>query len=491
MTRCPQRIPLRNATSLKRLVFSVFLLLVCSGCHAPVSLLKPALIEDGEIFLYMEPLSADARAVRFTLGDVSAVRNDGGEMPLTLHLAEIRGSEPARQRLLASGVLPPGGYQGFSFKARQAFLRTDAGEAPLLVSDKPERVVFPFEVKRKKGAVFSLTLPFKGAVRSGSTFRPSFSAAIPVTPLITLTGYVTNYGANTITVFDKRAGSVRKVIETGVGPKGIALDQKKLTAYVAISGEDAVDVIDLLSNEIVNRIRLTNGDRPGDIALTPDGNTLLTVNTGSNTVSFVDPVSRLEIARLDLVNNRSLQTQTAKMPVSLLLDPSGKKAYLFNYLSNNITVIDIATRGIFTTIPTETGPLRGAFNRQGDKLLVIHEWSPNLLIIDLLTFAVVKRLYVGMGSSWIRVDTTTDRIYLARRNDPIVGIYDPFSLISSDFLNAAGGPGYMLFDGETSSMLLLLPEQRALQNINLISKKAEYLIDVGDEPYWSTIMGER
>ena len=84
--------------------------------------------------------------------------------------------------------------------------------------------------------------------------------------------------------------------------------------------------------------------------------------------------------------------QVGEQATMFLLDPSGKKAYLFNYLSNNITVIDIATRGIFTTIPTETGPLRGAFNRQGDKLLVIHEWSPNLLIFDVATLAVVKKV---------------------------------------------------------------------------------------------------
>jgi YVTN family beta-propeller protein len=467
---------------MKRLVFCAVLFFLCAGCYAPVSTVKPALTEEGEIFLYLEPFTPDARALRFTLEQVAAVRSDGTEAPLTLHHAEIKGDDSSRQRLLASGVLPPGGYLGFSVKLRQASLTNEQEEKPLLVSDKPERVSFPFEVKRKKGTLFSLTLAYREAVRSGSSFRSAFTVVVPPSPLITLTGYVTNTGSNTVTVFDKRGGSVRRVIATGLRPMGMALDQKKMVAYVAISGEDAIEVIDLLSNEIVNRIRLTYGDRPGEIALTPDGKTLLVVNTGSNTVSFVDPATLLEIARLTVGN----------LPRSILLDPTGKKGYVFNYLSNTINVIDIANRTLFPgTIPTESGPLRGAFSRLGDKLMVIHEWSPNLIVIDPVSSTIVKRVYVGLGSGTLRVDTTTDRIYLSMRHDPVMPIYDPFSLIPGDFLNAAGGADYMLFDGETSNFLLVLPDQKALQAVNLISKKGEYLIDVGEEPFWSAIMGER
>lgn len=470
---------------MKRLVFCAVLLFLCAGCYAPVSTVKPALTEEGEIFLYLEPLTPDARALRFTLEQVAAVRSDGTEAPLTLHRAEIKGDDSSRQRLLASGVLPPGGYLGFSVKLRQASLKNGPEEKPLLVSDKPERVAFPFEVKRKKGSLFSLTLAYREAVRTGSSFRPAFTVVVPPPPLVTLTGYVTNTGSNTVTVFDKRGGSVRRVIATGLRPMGIALDQKKMVAYVAISGEDAIEVIDLLSNEIVNRIRLTYGDRPGEIALTPDGKTLLVVNTGSNSVSFVDPATLLEISRLTV----------GKQPRSILLDPAGKKGYVFNYLSNTINVIDIANRTLnfagVPTIPTESGPLRGAFSRLGDKLMVIHEWSPNLLVIDPVSSAILKRVYVGLGSGTLRVDTTTDRIYLSMRHDPVMQIYDPFSLIPGDFLDAAGGADYMLFDGETSNFLLVLPDQKALQAVNLISKKGEYLIDVGEEPFWSAIMGER
>jgi hypothetical protein len=89
------------------------------------------------------------------------------------------------------------------------------------------------------------------------------------------------------------------------------------------------------------------------------------------------------------------------------------------------------------------------------------------------------------------VDNSTDRLYVAKKHDTQIDIYDPFSAIPMDFLKVAGGASYMLIDNEANNLLLVLPEQNALQSINLISKKERFLIDTGNVPYWSSIIGER
>ncbi len=470
---------------MKRLVIAAFLALVCAACHAPLSPVKPVLVDDGEIFLYLEPFTQEESVLRFNLDALSAVRNDGAEVPLKLRVSAIQGSQQGRQRLVAAGVLPAGGYRGFTCKASQPFLKTEEEEIPLTVSDKPEKIDFPFSIRPRKGRVLSMALHYRDAVKDKSSFKPAFAFAFPANPLPLLTGFVTNFGSNTVTVFDKRSGSVREVIETGQGPKGIVLDQKQLRAYVSISGEDTIEVIDVQTAEVINTIRLINGDRPGEIALTPDGKTLITVNTGTNTISFVDPTSLLEVSRQNVGNQ----------PVSILLDSTGRKAYVFNFLSNSISLVDIPSRTVTASVPTEPGPLRGAFNKRGDQLLVYYAWSPYLLVIDPVSFATIKRVYVGMGISSIKVDASTDYTYIGKKQGTSVDIYAPFTLFPSDFrsdfLRCRGGADYMLIDGDTNSMLLVLPEQKAVQSINLISKKEGYTIDVGDNPFWATIMGER
>lgn len=479
---------------MRRLVVAAILVLVCAACQPLPPRLKPVLAGEGEAFLYLEPFSPEERVMGFALAGISVVKGDGTEVPLTLRLSELKPGSPSRQRLLASGVLPAGSYRGFTCRAARASLKTDEGELPLTVSDKPEKIDFPFEVKGGRAIVLASALRYRDAVKERTLFRPEFSFAIPGKPLTLLTGYVTNSGSNTVAVFDKRAGAVRDVIETGQGPKGIVLDQKQLKAYVAISGDDCIEVIDLLSNEVVNRIRLTPGDRPGEIVLTPDGKTLITANTGSNSVSFVDPSTLLETSRLTLLGS-SMGSQLGNQPGSLLLDPTGTKLYVFNYLSNNISLIDIASKTVTATIPTEPAPLRGTFNRKGDQLIVYYGWSPYILVIDPVSLAILRRVNAGMGISSIKVDKVTDFTYVGKSHRDKVDIYAPFLLFpsdfSSDFLRGSGGPTYMLIDGDTNNLLLVLPDQNALQTINLVTKKEESLIDVGDEPFWATIMGER
>ena len=67
---------------------------------------------------------------------------------------------------------------------------------------------------------------------------------------------------------------------------------------LAVPEGDAVTVLDAATQETLNAVRLNLGDLPRDLALTPDGKTLLIVNEGSHTVSVVDTMLLLETARI-------------------------------------------------------------------------------------------------------------------------------------------------------------------------------------------------
>jgi YVTN family beta-propeller protein len=315
----------------------------------------------------------------------------------------------------------------------------------------------------------------------GVDFSPAFTTEIPPRPLPELTGYVTNRGANTITVFDRRSARIGGVIETGRGPTGIALDQTRLRAYVALSGQDALAVFDIKENDFIDRIRVNQGDDPAFVALSADGNTAVTANTGSNTASIVDIQALSEVARLPTGNG----------PEFLLMDRNGRRAFVFNRLSNSITVIDLATRQIAGTIPTESAPIYGQFNRKGDRLYVAHAMTPNILEISLDTLSITRRINAGIGVSALKVNPATDLLYVATSFGGIIDIYDPFSLMPGNFLKADGGVGYLTIDGEENNLMVLHPRNRLIRLINLVSKKQRGLVDTGADPYCAAIFGER
>ena len=457
------------------------LLFVC-GCQATLSRLKPPLEEEGEIYLYIQPYPQEAEQLRFSVEGMSAVMSDGREFPLEVYLGEIRPGDLRRQRLLAYGRVPPGSYAGFSFKTKKAVLKGEDGEADLLVPDAPARTPFSFTVIRKKAYVVSLTFRYGESISKGFSFSPVFSASVPSKPIISLAGYVTNAGSNNITVFDKRLGQAVGVIATGRGPAGMALDQKLRRVYVALSGEDAVEVIDITGGEIINRLRLNQGDRPKEMALTPDGRLLLTVNAGSNTVSFIDSLSFFELSRVNVGNG----------PHSILIDPNtGRRAYVFNTLSGTISVLDIPNRGLVTTLSTDPGPLRGQFNSRGDKLYVMHELSHYLTIIDPSSLSTVKRFQVRIGMNSIKVDNRTGLVYLGRKNDITVDVYDPLAFVPVDVIRTGGTIAYMTIDSEENNLYLVNEDKKSLMVNNLVRKRIAYEIDVGENPYWVVVMGER
>ncbi len=456
-------------------------LAVIGGCAARTGPARLPLEEEGEVYLYIQPFPQEAVGLRFSLEGVFAVKDDGGAVPLSVELPGLNAASAKRQRLLAAGRLLPGRYRGFSFTIKDAFLKGQETERQLLVPEKPVSIDYSFTVARRKSALFHLQLNYAESVGGGSSFSPVFSVAVPQKPAWGVLGYVSNAGSHNLSVFDKNVFQVVGVVATGRGPKGMALDQVRRRIYVALSGDDAVEVFDALTQEEITRIRLQPGDSPRELALTPDGTTLLSANFGSNTVSFIDPLSFLERSR----------TTVGSSPNSVLIDRNGRRAYVFNTFSNSITVVDITTTLPVVAVSTEPGPLRGQFNINGDRLYVIYELTSSMTVLDTQSFSVRNRVFTGMGVDAIKVDMNNDLIYIGKKNEAEVEIFDPLMLIPVDFMKTGEGTAYLTIDGGENNLCAVGYGKAEVTFVNLVSKRAVSAIDVGDDPYWLTVMGER
>jgi len=197
---------------------------------------KVPLDNEGEVLIYLQPLPQEASKFRFMIGDIFALRDDGVKIPLFLSFSEINGAELlGRQKLSARGILPPGAYTGLSIKIDSALLQSEEGDIALLVPEEPVTAAKLFQVNRRQALTLFLSLNASGLVTGGISFTPDFSLATSGGILINLTGYVSNSAANLISVFNKKTMEVVNVIATGRGPEGIALDQNRARAYVAVS----------------------------------------------------------------------------------------------------------------------------------------------------------------------------------------------------------------------------------------------------------------
>jgi len=463
-----------------RLLSALAIGLLLSGCQAGLPQLRPRQAEEGMVYLYLDPLPPEAQRLLVGLGGIGALQRDGAEVALSASLTEISGRAARRQRLLAAGPLPAGEYSGLVLRARSAALRGESGDSALLVPEAPTRLEFRFVVRRQEGLVIALALRYEESVDAGFRFNPAISPYFPDRPAVGLMGFVANARSSDISVFEKKSLQVFDVIATGRGPSSLALDQRARKLYVSLAGEDAVEAIDLDAGKISDRIKLTPGDQPAALALTPDGKILLSANRGSNTLSIIDPGSRAELAKVPVGNG----------PRFVAIDRAARRAFVFNTLSSSISVVDIVGRGVIRTIPTDPSPVRGDFNRRGDRLYVIYETTPYVTVINPETGAVIKRFPVRSGMDAIKVDPSTDLVYLGGRRELAVGIYEPFSLVAVDFLDSGTGIAFMATDGEENTLYLVAPTANRLLVSPRIRRRIVGELDVGDGPVWMSVMGE-
>ncbi len=461
------------------IVFALFLLAGCQpGAHLPY---REGLEEQGELSVYTQPFPQGTERLHFSLASLAAVKDDGTMVPMTLAFSDFDSAGMQRQRLLGSGILPPGNYRGLAFGVKEAFLRGEEENSALLISKTPDLVDFPFHITKGKAALLRLVFNYSQSVLGGFSFVPGFAIFIPQKPVTGLIGYVTNTAANNITVIDKNALEVVGLIATGKGPRGIVLDRSRNRAYAALSEDDAIAVIDVSGGEVINEIRLSSGDTPRELAITPAGDLLLAANTGSSTVSLLDPLSMFEIDRIAVDNE----------PRFILMDPAGKRAFVFNSLSGTISIIDTARRALVTTLSVGETPAKGAFNRNGDRLYIINEASPYLTVLDAGNLVVLQRVFVGSGMRDIMVDPRSDLLYLARKRETAVQIYDPFAFLPVSTIQTGDETVFMTIDSEENTLFLVHPQTKRIGVFGLISRKKMTEIDVGDDPYCLTLMGER
>lgn len=436
---------------------------------------------DGGIQLYFQPLPADAERLTFTVGSLTAIASTGSEHAISLNLKTIAFKDAARQRLLASGRLPEGSYTGFSLAIKQAALKRGQNEVALALPDQPMRVDVPFVVSRRQPSVVWLALTRPHPSAGGVEFSPGFSAVIPARPIADNAGFVANTGSNSITVFDKTLAQAVAAIETCAEPRGLAIDPPRRRLYVACSRDDEIQAFDVSSGALVERAPLSPGDRPGELALTPDGRTLLSANGGSNSVGVFDALSLTLRDRLSVGN----------APASISIDPAGRRAFVFNTFSSSLSVIDLASRRLAGSVTIDAAPLRGQFSRRGDRLYIVHERSPYMTVLDPERLSSVTRARLRTGVDAIAVDRVRDLVCLGSENDTSIEFYDPRALMPLYSVRIRAGASHLAIDGDTSRLYAVSADTSSLIVVDLANRKVVSEIDLGRDPSRVAVMGGR
>jgi YVTN family beta-propeller protein len=163
--------------------------------------------------------------------------------------------------------------------------------------------------------------------------------------------YVTNSGANTVTVIERSTNAIIGVIPVGSSPYGIALTPDGARAYVTNVVSHSVSVIDIASDTVLATIDtdlLQGHSGPSGIAITPDGQRAYVANR----FAFPNgPVSVISIPghTLDTITNVGLA------PTGVAISPDGSIVYVTNNTSSTVSVFSTASNVQIDTVRFSMG----------------------------------------------------------------------------------------------------------------------------------------
>ena len=464
----------------KRFSFGVILMsLLLAACSLPAvpaaSISEPAY----GLRLYLQPLPQEAQNLTLTLDDVAAIGADGSRFPLGSSPLILPGSElMALQKRLLASPLPPGDYRGLSLRVSAADLHTDEGTTSLLVPEEAILLTEDFRIARESTLALFLALEPQRLVTDGYRLTPVFSLWKARPALPELKGFVSNSAAGTLSVFEKRTPEVVSVTAVGRRPEGMALDRRQRRAYVALAGEDSIAAVDLINEKVQDKLRLRPGDAPGEMALSPDGHTLVVVNEETSSLSILNATPLYEEGRLLLPS----------APGSVFFGPSNAVAYLLQPEINALALVDLHRQEIIATVYLDFTPVRGAASPDGRSLYLLTADSPNLLVVDASSLAPRDRVLVGYGARSLVVNPHNGLVYVGMKSGEVAFVDARVSL-PIDALQTAGDAAWLSIDTEENALFVVSSRDGRLAKYDLVSKKRLGLLETDAGSYAAVLMG--
>jgi len=458
-------------------------LLLLTGACAGVG--KPAaapVAPTGSFTLFLQPLPQEVHRLTFLIEEMTALRAEGGEVPLPLRQSRFQAdSLIGVQKKLANLTLPPGNYRGIALRIRSAILLGEEGEIDLLPPDERLLVDHSFMVRENQTQTLFLSLSADRLITDGVFFTPRFSLWQAERTLVNLKGFVSSGASRDLIVFNKRTVQVVGAIHVGGRPADMALDQQRGWLYVALPEENAIVAVEVNSEAILGRVQLRFGDRPTELALTANGALLVALNPGSASVSIIDTGSLVETGRVGLSSE----------PNDVFIDAGDSRAYVTHAAHSRLSVIDLQSRTARKSVALDESPLDGVADGDGRSLYLINDFSPELSVLDTASLASRRKIFIGNGALSIKADDAGGLLYVSME-DGGIAVVDPRSLMAIDNYALLPEPVRSLaIEREENALFAVMPQSGVLMKVDLVGKRELGRLDIDADSRTVVVMGER
>ncbi len=191
----------------------------------------------------------------------------------------------------------------------------------------------------------------EGAVEAAIDTDQDISHMVALTPDAHF-AFVANIGSGSVSIIDINTHKLIKVLETAPGAEGVAAHPIRDEVWVTNRVANTVSVIN--TNTLEEEVELDCGEFPIRVAFTPDGAHALVSCARTGDVVIFDANTRKELRRIKMTEKAVNEDEKSKrlfgdsfgaspVPIGILIEPDGSRAYIANTNADIITVIDLKT----------------------------------------------------------------------------------------------------------------------------------------------------
>lgn len=156
-------------------------------------------------------------------------------------------------------------------------------------------------------------------------------------------------------------------------------------------------------------------------------------------------------------NLEDQQIAVGSGPTDLVSDPSNRKMYVANSLSNTVSVIDPYSYRILNTFQSPPSPVALAINKKTNKLYIANNTSNLITIIDTNTDALIGSISVNDGPKNIAIDDILNKVYISTDTSIVVlDGYDDKVLYVIDCRKYSAKPSKIAIDSALNKIFVLL-----------------------------------
>jgi YVTN family beta-propeller protein len=284
----------------------------------------------------------------------------------------------------------------------------------------------------------TVTVPVLPAVFANRTAGVTGTAPYGVAVVGNI-AYVANQGTNTVTVLDTSSGGAPTLVRTitvGSGPAGLVASPDGSKVYVANQNSGTVSVIRTSDNSVVDINPATTtvdsikvGSQPQFLAVNTAGSRLYVTNFGSNTVSVIDTATyKLIDTNPATTTVDSIQVGSNPRGIAYVQTATGGRVYVVNRSSGTVSVINADTNKLIDTntatttvdaIKVGSTPQQIAISPDKKFAYVTNYGSTSVSVINLATNKVDATIAVASTPMGVAVSPDSSTVYVANGNDRI------------------------------------------------------------------------